>query len=323
LSSPNAVRLDAALEQLDFMLSLDVYLNETSRHADVILPGPPPLAREHYDLTFTQLSVRNVANWSPALLQTDLVQEWQTLLRLLAIVTGQGPDADVALLDDMVATALADAGGVELPPGRVGPARLIDILLRSGPYELSLADLEAAPHGIDLGPLQSRIPAVLTTASGKIELAPPAIVADVGRLRDSLIVQAPPLVLIGRRQLSSNNSWMHNVQALVRGQNRCTLQMNPADAESRGLAEGDLAVIDARVGSVDAVVEVTDTLRPGVVSLPHGWGHDVEGTRAGVARSQPGANSNVLTDDEQIEQLSGTAILNGIPVRVARVEPTR
>jgi anaerobic selenocysteine-containing dehydrogenase len=316
LSSPNAARLDAAFGQLDFMLSLDVYLNETTRHADVILPGPPPLARDHYDLAFSQLSVRNVANWSPAVLETDVVQEWQTLLRLLGIVTGQGPDADIAKLDDSIAAAVAHSGGVELPAGRVGPARLIDILLRAGPYALTLADLEAAPHGLDLGPLRPRIPDILSTTSGKIELAPPAVVADVERLRESLSIEPQPLVLIGRRQLSSNNSWMHNVTALVRGQNRCTLQMNPLDAEHRGLVDGDAAVIDSRVGSVEAVVEVTDALRPGVVSLPHGWGHDVEGTRAGVARSQAGANSNVLTDDVEIEKLSGTAILNGIPVRV-------
>jgi anaerobic selenocysteine-containing dehydrogenase len=316
LSTPNAGRLAESLGQLDFMVSLDVYLNETSRHADVVLPGPTPLERPHYDLAFYQLSVRNIANWTPAALPADMPQEWETLLRLTAIVTG----ADPAILDDAVAAELAKRHGV--PPGdRRGPERLIDIMLRGGPYDLTLADLEAAPHGVDLGPLQPRIPDVLGTASGRVELAPEAITVDVPRLAAALAAPVNgELLLIGRRQLSSNNSWMHNLEPLVRGQNRCTAQVNPADAARLGLVDGGVAVVRSRAGKIEIPVEVTDTIRPGVVSIPHGWGHDVDGTRTTVATAHAGVNTNLLADDQLLDVLSGTAALNGIPVEV---EPAR
>ncbi|MFD9892547.1 molybdopterin-dependent oxidoreductase [Amycolatopsis sp. NPDC059027] len=320
VSTPNAGRLSQALGQLDFMVSLDIYLNETSRQADVILPGPSPLERPHYDLALYQLAVRNVANWTPATLPTDVPQEWQTALRLTGIVTGQGPNADIAALDDFVAAEAARRNGVDvgLAANRVGPERLVDLMLRAGPYDLTLADLEAAPHGVDLGPLKPRIPAVLSTESGRIELAPPVITADVARLRASLTGSpAEGLVLIGRRQLSSNNSWMHNLAPLVRGTNRCTVQVHPADATRLGLTDGGLASVTSRAGKLEAPVEVTDEVRQGVVSIPHGWGHDVDGVRTRVARAHPGVNSNLVADEQLIDALSGTAVLNGIPVEVA------
>jgi anaerobic selenocysteine-containing dehydrogenase len=324
LSTPNAARLSEALRQLDFMVSLDIYLNETSRHADVILPGPTALERDHYDVALYQLAVRNVANWTAAVLPTELPQEWQTLLRLTGIVTGQGPNTDVAALDSFVAGEIARRSGVEVSVAgdRVGPARLIDLMLRGGPYGLTLADLEAAPHGIDLGPLMPRIPDVLGTPSGMIELAPEAITADVPRLRAELgKVVNGQLVLIGRRQLGSNNSWMHNLEPLVRGQNRCTAQIHPDDAARLGLVNGGLAVVRSRAGKVEVPVEITDTIRPGVVSIPHGWGHDAEGIRASVASAHPGSNSNILTDDTQLDALSGTSVLNGIPIEVEPARP--
>jgi anaerobic selenocysteine-containing dehydrogenase len=320
LSTPNASRLSDALAQLDFMVSIDVYLNETSRHADVILPGPGPLAREHFDLVFYQLSVRNVANWSPAVMRTDLPAEWRTLLRLLGIVNGQGSTVDIAALDALVAADVARREGLDVAvaDGRSGPARLIDLMLRGGPYDLTLADLEAAPHGVDLGPLRPRIPEVLATASGKIELAPGPITVDVPRLLAEL-ERGPVdgMVLIGRRQLSSNNSWMHNIAPLVRGGNRCTAQLHPEDAARLGLADGAMADIRSRAGAITVPVEITDAIRAGVVSIPHGWGHDVEGSHMSVAAAHAGVNSNILADDLLLDALTGTAALNGIPVEVA------
>jgi anaerobic selenocysteine-containing dehydrogenase len=316
LSTPNSARLEEALGRLDFMMSLDVYLNETSRHADVILPGPTPLERPHYDLALYQLAVHNVANWTPAVLPTDVPQEWETLLRLTGIVMGMGASPDLAALDDFVANQMAERGGVPLGDRR-GPERLVDIMLRSGPYDITLADLEAAPHGIDLGALTPRLPDVLTTESGRVELAPAVITADVPRLVTALETPVNgELLLIGRRQLSSNNSWMHNLEPLVRGKNRCTAQLHPSDASRLGLVDGGMALVRSRAGKIEVPVEVTDAIRPGVVSIPHGWGHDVDGTRTSVARAHAGVNTNLLADDQLLDALSGTAALNGIPVEV-------
>jgi anaerobic selenocysteine-containing dehydrogenase len=329
LSTPNSGRLAAALEGLDFMLSLDVYVNETTRHADVILPGPSALERAHYDAALYQLAVRNVANWSPALLPMPpgMPDDWQTILRLTAIVTGQGAAADLDPIDRFVAQEVARRNGLDpaehadVLDARTGVERLLDLALRAGPYDLTLADLEAAPHGIDLGALEPRIPEVLRTPSGKIELAPPAVAADVPRLADAIDRHLNGgMVLIGRRQLRSNNSWMHNIQPLVKGKPRCTAHVHPADAERLGLRDGEPALVSSRAGSIAVPVEVTDAVMPGVVSIPHGWGHDVDGVRMSVAQAHAGANSNVLADELLLDPLSGNAVLNGIPVELAPVE---
>jgi anaerobic selenocysteine-containing dehydrogenase len=322
LSTPNSAQLDKALDELEFMISMDVYLNETSRHADVILPGPLPLERSHFDLVFYQLSVRNIANWTPAVLECDLPQEWETMLRLVGIVVGEGPNGDVAALDDFVAADVARRAGldVSVAEGRVGPARLVDLLLRGGPYEVTLADLEAAPHGIDFGPLTARMPEILATPSGTIELTPPAITADVPRLRAELGRKADQLVLVGRRQLRSNNSWMHNLAPLVSGSNKCTAHVHPDDARRLGLVEGGSALVKSRVGEVTLPVEITDSVRRGVVSIPHGWGHGQPGTQNDVAAAHAGVNSNVLTDELFLDVLSGTAVLNGIPIEMCAVK---
>lgn len=321
LSTPNADRLREAVQTLDLMVSLDVYLNETSEHADVILPGPTPIERDHYDVVFTQLSVRNMANWSPAALETAQPQEWETMLRLAGIAAGQGPQADLWALDDLVAVQTAARYGLDVGVAgdRRGPARLLDLMLRGGPRDLTLADLEAAPHGLDLGPLTPRVPEVLRTASGRIELTPEPITRDVPRLVAALEtgpVGPDGLVLIGRRQLSSNNSWMHNLAPLVRGSNTCTAHVHPDDAARLGLHDGGEALVRSRAGSVTVPVEVTDAVRPGVVSIPHGWGHSSNGTRTEVANAHAGVNSNVLADDLFVDALTGTAALNGIPVTV-------
>ena len=331
LSTPEGARLDRALEGLDFMLSLDIYLNETTRHADVVLPAPSPLARSHYALALYQLAIHNVANYSAPVLDAEAAgeppDEWRTLLRLAGVAGGAGPDVDVDALDRFVAAEVIRRAGRDpeeelaaLEP-RVGPERILDFMLRTGPYELTLADLEAAPHGIDLGPLQPRLPEVLRTPSGKVELAPEPIIADVPRLRAALR-RSPngEVVLIGRRQLRSNNSWMHNLDLLVRGPARCTLHVHPDTAARLGLSDGADATVRSGVGEVVVPVEVTDAIMPGVVSIPHGWGHDVAGTKQSVARAHAGVNCNLLTGSAELEPLSGNAILNGVPVEVEPVE---
>jgi anaerobic selenocysteine-containing dehydrogenase len=327
-STPNSARMERALAGLDLYVAVDIYVNETTRHADVILPAPSPLERSHYDLALYQLAVRNVANYSPPVLPPDpaVPDEWITLLRLAAVAAGQPAPDDVEPLDRLVASELIRRGGGDVEAmlsavePRRGPERLLDLLLRAGPYELTLADLEAAPHGIDLGPLEPRLPEALRTPSGRIELAPPPIVADVERLRAAL---ARPrdggLVLVGRRQLRSNNSWMHNLELLVTGPERCTLHVHPDDAARLGLNDGATARVESRAGALEAPVEVTDAVMPGVVSLPHGWGHDAPGAQLGVAVGHAGANANLVADEALVDALSGNAVLNGIPVAVAPV----
>ena len=343
-STPDAGRLSRALGELDFMVAVDIYLNQTTRHADVVLPGQSTLTRGHYDIAFSALACRNVANYSPPSLDLDdgEMNEWEVLLRLAAICARQGPHADIAALDELAARQVLDRGlknpsspakGVDdgtawaLLEGRRGPERLLDILLRTGPFGdgfgtkpdgLTLAMLEGKPHGVDLGPMVPRIPEVLRTPSGKIELAPEPIVADVERLRASLSRRRNgELVLVGRRQLRSNNSWMHNLPTLAGGSNRCTMQIHIDDAARIGVTDGKQARVTSSAGFVEVEVEVCDTVMPGVVSIPHGWGLDGDGIRARVGAADPGANSNVLAPSDLIDPLSGNAVLNGIPVTVA------
>lgn len=348
LSTPNGDgRLEEALDDLEFMVSLDIYLNETTRHADVVLPCPSPLQRSHYDVMLLQLAVRNVANYSPPVLPLDDDQpdEWEVMAKLAAIAQGYGIDVDPAVVDDLAIGGLA-AHTVADPcssvsgrdpnelvaavseGGRRGPDRLVDFMLRTGPYGdafganpggLTLDVLVANPHGVDLGPLEPRLPEILRTPSGRIELAAPPLLADVARLEGLLAGPATDgeLLLVGRRDLRSNNSWMHNIEVLVKGKPRCTLHVHPLDAARLGLADGAPARISSRVGTIQAPVEVTESIRPGVVSLPHGWGHDSAGARLSVAAERAGVNSNRLADHDALDPLSGTSVLNAIPVEVA------
>jgi anaerobic selenocysteine-containing dehydrogenase len=313
----------------------------------VILPAPGPLEQAHYDVALYQLAVRNVANYTPPAFERDEGQpdEWEILLRLAGLLAGQGPDGDVEALDDLTIETMVqrevgnphsriagrDAAEVlaALQP-RTGPERILDLLLRVGfygdgfgadPDGLTLATLEANPHGVDLGPHRPRVPEVLRTPSGKIELAPEQIVADVPRLEAALARERNGgMLLIGRRQLRSNNSWMHNLDSLVKGKDRCTMHVHPDDAERLGLADGSAARVTSNAGSVEAPVEVTDAVMRGVVSIPHGWGHAAPGARMTVAATHAGVNSNVLTDPRAMDPLSGNAVLNGIPVEVEPAE---
>ncbi|ODQ93191.1 molybdopterin-dependent oxidoreductase [Mycolicibacterium holsaticum] len=340
LSAPDGDRLDRALDGLGFMVSIDPYLNETTRHADVILPPPPPSQSAHFDFALNNLAVRNNARYSPPVLPLDdRPDEAEILSRIALILYGVGAEGDPGLVDQQViATTLAKETADPHSPvaGRPveeltamleeapGYQRRLDMMLRLGPYGdafgakpdgLTLARLKAAPHGIDLGPMQPRLAQVLRTPTGRIELAPEPLIADVPRLREALRVRADGFLLIGRRHLRSNNSWMHNVPALAGGTNRCTLRIHPDDAEEIGLT--DIAVVKGPGGELLAPIELAPGMRRGVVSLPHGWGHDRGGTGQKVASEQAGVNVNQLNDGSHLDPLSGTAVLNGIPVDIA------
>ena len=342
VSNPDSVRLERALAGLDFMVSIDIYLNETTRHADVVLPSPSSLQKDHFDLAFYGLSVRNVANWSPAVLPAEGPDECEIFAKLALIASGMGADADPEMIyglitGQIVQQAVTLEGGplhgrdpedlLAAVEHRPMPARAVDLLVRCGVYGdhfgvhpdgLTLELLEANPHGIDLGPLMPRLREVLKTQSGTVEALPEPIVGDLPRLAAELDRSpSDELLLVGRRHVRSNNSWMHNVRVLVKGKERCTLLMHPDDAASRGLADGSTATVSSRVGSLTAPVELTDNIRPGVVSLPHGWGHGLPGTQLEVAAEFAGVNSNVLTDGSVIDPLSGNSALNAIPVEVA------
>ena len=339
LSSPNGPRLEAALEKLDFMVSLDIYLNETSRHADVILPGPSPLEDMHYDVAFPQFSWRNHARYSPPVFERAAGQpdEWESLVRLCGIVQGQGCEVSAAELDDAHFARDAaklfgeQAAAVTQAVGNLkGPERLLDLALRSGPYGdafgrkpdgLNLKKVIAASGaqgGIDLGELAARMPQMLRTPSGQIELAAPSLLADLQRAQADLARPVPAMVIIGRREARSNNSWMHNLPLLAKGPFRCTALLHPLDAARLGLADGALASISSQQGrkKIQAQIQLSDSMMPGVVSLPHGWGHDKAGARLSVAGERPGVNLNDLLDEALRDPLSGNAVLSGVAVEI-------
>ncbi len=308
LSAPNGSRLDRALGTLEHVVSVDPYLNETTRHAHVLLPPASPLSRAHYDLALYAFSVRNVAKYSEPVIARQPAErhDWEIIGELGARMFTPG------LLRPLAVRAART----------LRPERLVDALLRIGPYPLTLAKLREHPHGVDLGPLEpGRLVARIATADRKVVVAPGDFLQEA---RDRLFVEADrdmtgELVLIGRRQLRSNNSWMHNSQRLVKGPRVCTLLIHPEDAASRKLATGDLAELGSTAGTVLVPVEVTDAVLPGVVSLPHGWGHDRDGIRLRIAREHAGASINDVTSDLHLDTLSGTAAFNGTAVTVRRV----
>jgi anaerobic selenocysteine-containing dehydrogenase len=337
LSSPNGERLAAAMEQLEFMVSLDIYVNETSRHADVILPGTSPLEDSHYDVAFSQLSYRNHARYSqPVFLRNaGHPEEWQVLLRLIGIVKGKGAAADIdriddeLLMDDLRRTAGPHADQIfKALQHRRGVERLLDLGLRAGPYGdqfgvkpdgLNLDNVKAAEGGIDLGALEPRVPEVLRTPSGKIELAAAMLIDDLKRVAADLERPAPELVIIGRRQLHGNNSWMHNLPVLAKGAARCTALVNPADAARLGLEDGGRARIAHDGRTIEVEVEISDEMMAGVISLPHGWGHNQPGSQLKVAAANPGGNLNALMDESRRDPLSGNAVLSGVEVEMTPV----
>lgn len=312
LSAPDGPRLSRALDSLDFMLSLDIYLNETTRHADVILPGLSPLEDLHFDVAFPQLSWRNHARFSAPVFAKPAGRpdEWQILLRLAAMLEGKDWRQDIEAIED--AAFPPDPAAPQLR----GPERLIDQALRHGPYRLSLAQVRATPGGIDLGELQPRIPELLRTPSGQIELAPHSLLAALPEVDADLAQPADGLRLIGRRDMRSGNSWMHNLPVLAKGPMRCTLLVNPVDAQRLGLQEGGLATVSNASASLQVQVSLSEDMMAGVVSLPHGWGHDLPGMKLTVAGERPGINMNALIDAGTRDLLSGNAVLSGIAVQV-------
>lgn len=344
LSSPNGARLAGALEQLDFMVSLDIYRNETTRYADVILPTTSQLEHANYDFLFQGTAIRNFARFSPTAFQPEagLPELGWAMLEVAARSNGTQADSlDELLFAGMLATFVGQPGtpaanvSVEQAREKLGSERswqrLIDLMLRTGPYGdgfddaaagLSLAKLRAVPHAVDLGPLKPRLPGMLRNAAKRLDLAPAYVTADVSRLREALARRPEDgaLVMVGRRQMRNMNSWLHNARPLAKGLERCTLLVSPKDAERLGLADGKAARVRSRVGEVTARVAISDEMMPGVISLPHGFGHTEPDVQLSVATAlQPGANSNQLCDELALDLPSGTSVANGIPVEVVPI----
>jgi anaerobic selenocysteine-containing dehydrogenase len=338
LSTPAGHKLDEVLPGLDAMISIDLWLNETTRHADVILPGSSPLEQPHHDDLILNFAVNSFANYSaPVFAKPDpeAPDEWEVLIRLTGLCTGTPAEhVDVAAIDDgffdyMCFTQGLDGAEIRAHYDHGGPERTLDLTLRTGPFGdrygqnpdgLTLEKLKAEPNGINFGPMVSRVPEVLGTADQKIRLAPQYLLDDLPRLARRLVRPPEELVLVSRRHLRSNNSWLHNVPPLMKGRDRCVLLMHRDDAERRGLVSGDVVSVASSGGEIRVPVDVTDAIKPGVVSMPHGWGHGRPGTRMAVANNAPGVNTNVLSPPNFIDEPSGNGALNGIPVTVTAAD---
>lgn len=297
LSVPNGRRLAEAISTLDLFVAVDMYRNATTRLAHYILPPTGPLERDHYGLGLLPAAVRNFATYSQAMIQpeADALHDWQ-ILRGLAEAVGGKP--------------------ILAPPPHV----IIDGMLANGPYSLSVDQLKANPSGIDLGPcIGDMLPSRIKTESGMIECAPAEFLEAIAGLQLPSDTADGTLFLISRRHLRSNNSWLGNSNRLVKGADRCTIEINPSDAEERQLEDGSWASVTNGDRSIRARISVTDNMMPGCISLPHGWGHDLPGVAMGVAQDHPGASINDITDDGRLDPLSGNAALTGVRVRLERV----
>jgi anaerobic selenocysteine-containing dehydrogenase len=339
LSNPNAAKLTRAFESLDFMLSFDIYLNETTRHADIIIPGPSYVEHSDFAAVTAYESIRKFTKWSPPVFapENGAPHDWEIFAGIAARLKGTTVAAvEEAYVEKLLRRALregrAEARTVLYEDARraigdaPGPDRLFDIMIRGGDYGdafgavpdgLNLEKIKAQPHGIDLGPLDEGLLAlVVKTPDGLVDLAPPQILVELPRIESALAELAAPgsLLMIGRRHTRSKNAWMHNINLLVKGKDRCTLLVNPADAARLGLATGMQARLRTATGEIQAPVEVSDEIMPGVVSLPHGWGHVEPETWQRVANAHPGSNANSIIDESQLDVPSGTTILNGVPV---------
>lgn len=342
LSTPAGDKLDEVLPMLEAMISVDLWLNETTRHADVILPGLSPLEQAHHDDLILLFAIHSIANYSaPVFDPGDRPHEWEILIRLTGLCTGTpAEDVDVAAIDDGFFDYLAftrglDGGQIRKLYEHGGPERMLDLTLRTGPFGdqygknpggLTLDMLKANPNGIDFGHMVPQLPDILGTPDKKIRLAPQYLLDDLPRLAARIERPAEPLVLVSRRHLRSNNTWLHNVPALMKGKDRCTLLIHPDDAARCGVTDDDIVTVKSEAGEIKVPVEVTEFIKPGVVSMPHGWGHGKPGTRLSVANNAPGANTNVLSPPTFVDEPSGNGVLNGIPVTIiddqARFRPS-
>jgi anaerobic selenocysteine-containing dehydrogenase len=297
LSTPNGSRLEGALENLDFYVAIDIYINETTRHADIILPPATGLETDHYDLIFHHLAVRNHAKYSQATLPKT-----------------EGAKYDWEIFEELRNRLTLEPGGTLKAPRN--PADKLELGLKTGTYKLSLEELKANPHGLDLGALEPRLPERLLTPNKRLLLAPELLLADLSRAKTELEKPQSEFVLIGRRELRSNNSWMHNSERLVRGKNRCTLMIHPQDATRKGISDGSSVRVHSRVGSIELPAEITDAIMPGVLSIPHGYGHAREGVLLEVANQNAGVSINDLTDELELDDLTGNAAFCGVSVSI-------
>ena len=323
LSAPNGKRIGAAFETLEFMVSVDIYLNETTRHADVILPPCWSLAEDHSEPLAPSFALRTVVRWCPPVVprEADDLADWQILLRL-AEELGGGPTG-MKWIDRGL--RLARRFG-----WRYDPHHTLDLLFRIGPHGdkflpwsrgINLRKVKTSPYGLDLGAARPGFAHRLQHRDGTIHLSAAVIDDALGTLRREMETARPDgeLLLIGRRELRTNNSWMHNVPALVAGRERCVLFVHPQDAQRAGLRDSAAAIIESRVHCGSVPVRVTDEVMPGVVSLPHGWGHAASAPWQSIAGAHPGVSANDFTDDQQVEGIVGQSVLNGVPVRLHRM----
>ncbi len=304
VSGPDSATIGNALGQLELLVCLDFYLSETARQADYVLPPVSHLERSELDLVFPAFSVRNNVRHSPRVFTPPpgSQEDWDILLALSAEVPRRAP----------VRRALRTVG-------RLSADRVSALLIFTGPRGswrrplrgLSAARVKRAPGGLDLGPLESRLPGILRTPERRVRLAPGELLAAAADLGASVGGPGYDLQLIGRRHLRSNNSWLNRVPAMRKGSRRCTVLVHPDDAATRGVEAGQQVSVRSSVGVIELPAELSDEIRPGVVSIPHGWGGP-----------DGGANTNILTDGALVDVLSGNAALNATWVTVEPVVTT-